>query len=144
MLKVDLGVRHGETFTEGLGRCKIEAHLHVKPNDLFVALNGGKIFSKIDFTEAYLQLPRDDNSKYILVFNTHKGLFHFNRLPYRMVSAPSIFQKTMDMMLADLNGTVSCLDDIIVITGTDLSDHFKNSTQVFELCIFTRCNICFI
>ena len=96
-----------------------------------MALNGGKILSKIDFAEAYLQVPLDLDSKDILVTNTHKDLFRFNRLPFGVASAPSIFQKIMDTMLAGLNGTVSYIDDIIV-TGTDLNDHLKNLTQVFE------------
>ncbi|CAF4430287.1 unnamed protein product, partial [Rotaria magnacalcarata] len=70
-----------------------------KPNDLFVALNGGSLFSKIDFSEAYLQVELDDDSKELLVINTHKGLFRFNRLPFGVASAPSIFQKIMDQML---------------------------------------------
>jgi Reverse transcriptase (RNA-dependent DNA polymerase) len=201
--------RYAEIFKEGLGRCKIEAHLHVKPhavpkfcksrslpfayreavekdlnrlitdgiiepvevskwaapivvvpkpggkvrlcadlstsvnqaididkyplpkpNELFVALNGGIIFSKIDFSEAYLQVPLDEESKKILIINTHKGLFQYNRLPFDVASAPSIFQKIMDMMLTGLDGTVSYLDDII-ITGKDLVDHLNNLDKAF-------------
>ena len=205
----ELFIRYADIFKEGLGRCKIEAHLHVKPhavpkfcksrslpfayreavekdlnrlitdgiiepvevsqwaapivvvpkpggkvrlcadlstgvnqaididkyplpkpNELFVALNGGIIFSKIDFSEAYLQVPLDEESKKILIINTHKGLFQYNRLPFGVASAPSIFQKIMDMMLTGLDGTVSYLDDII-ITGKDLVDHLNNLDKVF-------------
>jgi hypothetical protein len=93
-----------------------------KPNDLFVALNGGNQFSKIDFSEAYLQVELDDDSKDLLVINTHKGLFHYNRLSFGVASAPSIFQKIMDQMLAGLDGTVCYLDDIIV-TDHNYHDH---------------------
>jgi hypothetical protein len=101
-----------------------------KPNELFVALNGGTIFSKIDFSEAYLQVQLDDESKELLVINTHKGLFRFNRLPFGVASAPSIFQKIMDQMLAGLEGVVCYLDDIIV-TGKNKSDHLNNLNKVF-------------
>ena len=36
-----------------------------KPNDLFVALNGGSQFSKIDFSEAYLQVELDTESTHM-------------------------------------------------------------------------------
>jgi hypothetical protein len=100
-----------------------------KPNELFVALNGGNQFSKIDFSEAYLQVKLDDESKQLLVINTHKGLFRYNRLPFGVASAPSIFQQIMDQMLAGLNGTVCYLDDIIV-TGINMEDHLNNLYQV--------------
>ncbi|CAF0711795.1 unnamed protein product [Adineta steineri] len=206
----ELMARHSEIFQEGLGCCKIKAHLHVKPdsipkfckprslpfayreaveqdlnrlintgiiepvdvskwaapvvvvpkpggkvrlcadlstgvnqsleidqyplpkpNDLFVALNGGQQFSKIDFSEAYLQVALDDESKELLVINTHKGLFRYNRLPFGVASAPSIFQKIMDQMLAGLQGTVCYLDDIIV-TGVNKMEHLDNLNKVLE------------
>ena len=101
-----------------------------KPNDLFVALNGGTLFSKLDFSEAYLQVELDDDSKELLVINTHKGLFRFNRLPFGVASAPSIFQKIMDQMLSGIDGTVCYLDDIIV-TGKNTMDHLNNLSRVF-------------
>ncbi|CAF4548507.1 unnamed protein product, partial [Rotaria sp. Silwood2] len=101
-----------------------------KPNDLFVALNGGTLFSKIDFSEAYLQVELDDDSKELLVINTHKGLFRFNRLPFGVASAPSIFQKIMDQMLSGLEGAVCYLDDIIVM-GKNKIDHLNNLKNVF-------------
>ncbi len=73
-----------------------------KPNDLFVAFNGGTLFSKIGFSDAYFQVELDDDSKDLLIINTHKGLFRFNRLPFGITSTPSIFQKIMDQMLSGL------------------------------------------
>ncbi|CAF2039059.1 unnamed protein product [Rotaria magnacalcarata] len=101
-----------------------------KPNDLFVALNGGMLFSKIDLSEAYLQVELDDTSKELLVINTHKGLFRYNRLPFGVASAPSIFQEIMNKMLSGLEATVCYLDDII-ITGKNKIDHLNNLSKVF-------------
>lgn len=102
-----------------------------RPDELFVALNGGCSFTKIDFSNTYHQVPLDDNSKEILVINTHKGLFQYNRLPFGVASAPSIFQQIMDQMLAGLNGTVCYLDDIIV-TGKSETEHLWNLQRVFQ------------
>ena len=101
-----------------------------KPNDLFTILNGGEKFTKIDLSDAYLQVQLDDDSKDLLVINTHKGLFRFNRLPFGIASAPSIFQKIMDQMIAGLDGTICYLDDIIV-TGRNTMDHFNNLQKLF-------------
>ena len=45
-----------------------------KPDDLFTVLNGGEKFTKIDLSDAYLQVQLDNDSKELLVINTHKGL----------------------------------------------------------------------
>ncbi len=47
--------------------------------DLFAMLTKGKLFSKLDLSQAYQQLPLDDISKEFGVINTHKGLFRFTR-----------------------------------------------------------------
>ena len=73
----------------------------------------------------------DDVSKEIFVINTHKGLYKYNRLPFGIISAPSIFQKIMDQMLAGLEGTVAYLDDMIV-TGRTESEHLTNLQNVFD------------
>jgi len=66
-----------------------------RPEEPFSALNNGQHFTKLDLSEAYLQV--EESQKY-LVINTHKGLFHFNRLPYGVASAPAIFQQIMEQV----------------------------------------------
>src|SRR5690606_34883568 len=61
------------------------------PEDIFTKLNGGQYFSQIDFSETYLQIEVDDEAKKLLTINTHRGLFTFNRLPFGVKTAPSIF-----------------------------------------------------
>ena len=82
--------------------------------DLFATLEGGKIFTKIYLTQAYLQLELDAESKRFLTINTHRGLFQFNRLPFGVSSAPGIFQGVMDQILQGIEGVVCYLDDILI------------------------------
>ncbi|XP_064479229.1 uncharacterized protein K02A2.6-like [Ornithodoros turicata] len=81
-----------------------------RPEELFAKLNGGKHFSKLDLSEAYLQLELDEQAKEVLVVNTHKGLFRFNRMPFGISSAPAIFQRTMEQVTAGLDGRRYCKD----------------------------------
>ncbi|XP_003366225.1 conserved hypothetical protein [Trichinella spiralis] len=88
-------------FSIGLNdRLMVDSYPILRPENLYQALRGGKTFSKLDLSEAYLQVELDEESKRILVINTHKGLYHYNRLPFGVASAPTIFQKVMDTMLA--------------------------------------------
>ena len=75
------------------------------PNvDLFAKLSGGCFFSKIDLSQAYLQLPLDDKSKKFVVINTPKGLFRFTRLPFGISASPGTFQ---DNLLQGIPGVMA-------------------------------------
>ena len=49
-------------------------------NDLYAGLNG-ETFSKLDLSQAYLQLTPDEDSRDYVTINKHKGLFRYTRLP---------------------------------------------------------------
>ncbi|PAV71140.1 hypothetical protein WR25_07338 [Diploscapter pachys] len=103
----------------------IDQHPLPKPDDVFHALVGGKKFSKMDLSEAYMQVEMDEKSKDYLMVNTHKGLYRYNRLPFGIASAPAIFQEIMDNVLAGMDGVMVYLDDIII---TAKSDNCASST----------------
>lgn len=49
-------------------------------DELFASMAGGRIFSKIDLKQVYLQLPLSEQDKEILILNAHRGLYRCNRL----------------------------------------------------------------
>ncbi|XP_055334225.1 uncharacterized protein K02A2.6-like [Paramacrobiotus metropolitanus] len=83
------------------------------PDELFAKLNGGKQFSTLDLAEAYAQVELDEESKNLVVINTHKGLFRYNRLPFGVACGPSVFQQIMESVLQGCEGVAIYLDDII-------------------------------
>ncbi|KRY56478.1 Uncharacterized protein T03_3767 [Trichinella britovi] len=107
-------------FSTGLNdRLMVDSYPIPRPEDLYQALRGGKTFTKLDLSDAYLQVELDEESKRILVINTHKGLYQYNRLPFGVASAPAIFQKVMNTMLAGIPNVAGYLDDIILTGATD-------------------------
>ena len=98
--------------------------------DLFASLFGGTVFSKLDMTQAYLQVPLDEQSKKYLTLNTHRGLFRFTRLPSGVASAPSIFQRIVEGVLQGLLGVCVYLDDVLV-SGKTMPEHCTNLEAVF-------------
>ncbi|KAG8159062.1 hypothetical protein JTE90_022868 [Oedothorax gibbosus] len=85
-------------------------------NEVLSTVAGGKVFSKLDLSQAYLQLPVDDATSRLLTLNTHKGLFRVKRLPFGVSIAVAIFQKKMEEVFAGVDGVLPYLDDIY-ITG---------------------------
>ena len=72
--------------------------------------------------EAYLQIPVEEKCTELLTINTHRGLYKINRLQYRIKVAPTIFQKIMDTMLADLDFATAYFDDILIKSKNQKSE----------------------
>ena len=78
-------------------------------------LVGGQKFSKIDLSQAYQQVQLDKVSCKFATINTHKGLYQYTRVPFRIASALALFQKIMDTILQGITSTKCYLDDILVM-----------------------------
>ena len=100
-----------------------------KVEDLFATLSGGRLFSKIDLSQAYQQVPLDMESRQYVVINTLKGLFRYTRLPYGVSSAPGIFQRLMENLLQGLPGVIVYIDDIL-IAGASQEEHLERLKAV--------------
>ena len=100
-------------------------------NDLYASLTGGETFSKLDMSQAYLQLKLDEASRDYVTINTHKGLFRYTRLPYGLSVAPSISQRTLEYVLAGIPHVCIFLDDILV-TGKTQSEPVANLRLVLK------------
>ena len=60
----------------------------------------------------------------------HRGLYEDTRLPFGVSSAVSIFQRTIENLLADLPGCVVYIDDILITGETD-EEHMANLRRFF-------------
>jgi hypothetical protein len=100
--------------------------------ELFIKMQGGQKFSKLDLTTAYLQIELDENSREYLVINTPKGLKEFLRMPYGISPASAIFQRKLENELKNVPMTVVKIDDIL-ISGKNDSDHLNNLTKVLDI-----------
>ena len=67
--------------------------------ELFATLAEVKSFTKLDLAHAYQQIPLEQSSKQYVTINTHKGSYRYNRLPFSVAAAPSIFQRMMENLL---------------------------------------------
>lgn len=100
-------------------------------DEIFAKLSGCKIFSKIDLSDAFLQVEIHPESRKLLTIHTHKGLFEFNRLPPGAKPAPGIFQQIIETALAGLPGVAALMDDVLIAAETRAL-HDDILKQVFQ------------
>ena len=82
-------------------------------NDLFTKLTGRVMYTKLDLSHAYQHVVLDEESRKLTTINTSKGLFEYERLPYRVGSSPGIFQRIIEQLLQNIPMTVVYLDDVL-------------------------------
>ena len=82
-------------------------------------------------SQAYQQLLLDEPSRKLVVINTPKGLFEYNRLPFGIAFAPGIFQRVINSLLQGIPGVVAYFEDILV-TGAYDTEHLESLKEVFK------------
>ena len=104
-----------------------------KINELLHSLHGAKYFSSLDLESSYWQTEIDEKDKEKTAFSTENGHFEFNRLPFGLKNAPSIFSRLMQIALAGLIGVsvFVYIDDIIVFSNNE-EEHMEKLKQVFQ------------
>ena len=110
---------------------KVDHYPISRIEDLFASLSGGKEFTKLNLSHAYQQVELDEASRQYVTINMHKGLFWYNRLPFRVTSVPSIFQRIMETLLQGIPGVCIYIDDIHV-TGKTTEEHLDHLTEVLR------------
>ena len=81
-------------------------------------LAGATVFTKLDPNCGFWQIPLEENSRDLTTFITPFGRFRFNKLPFRINSAPEHFQRQMTEMLTGLEGVIVHIDDVLVYGKT--------------------------
>lgn len=100
-------------------------------NMIFAAMNGATVYCKLDLTNAYLKLKLTEESKEYLTITTPFGYFRYQKLPFGVCAAPSIFQSVIDRIISGIPMTKTFIDDILV-GGKNEEDCEKNLHSVLE------------
>ena len=91
-----------------------QQHPIPSPTDLLSTLSGGQLFTKLDLRQAYTQLPLSSESQKYCVISTHRGLYAYTRLPFGVSSAPAIWQRVVEQIVAGIPGVFCYFDDLLI------------------------------
>ena len=100
--------------------------------DIVHQLGEGKIFSTIDLTRGFWQIPLAKNSRKFTAFTTHVGFFEWTVMPFGLVNSTATFTKMMRNILKPHPHIQHYVDDICIFTST-YEDHFKALEHLFTI-----------
>lgn len=71
-------------------------------DDTIDALHGARYFSTLDLFAGYWQIEIEESDKEKTAFISEFGLYEWNRMPFGLANAPSVFQRLMSSILQDV------------------------------------------
>ncbi len=98
--------------------------------DITAKMAGASVFSTLDITSGYHQVPLHPDSYKLTTFITPGGhRYCFKRLPFGISSASEIFQRKMHDTFSDIPGVEASQDDLIVY-GRGTPEHDQRLKEV--------------
>ena len=93
------------------------------------------IFSKLDLTSGFWQMPLGQESKDYTTFRVNGKAWRFNVVPFGWKNSPAVFQAMMDMVLSDgiSGGYVTVYMDDILVHSQNVSQHAEHLREVFNV-----------
>ena len=100
-----------------------------KIDECIDALSGAKIFSTIDMTSSYLQVPVREEDIPKTAFISKHGLYEFTSMPFGMINSGATFQRVMELAMKGLQWQICIIyvNDCIIFSST-----FDEQRMVFQ------------
>jgi len=112
---------------------KKDAYPLPRMEDCLYSLGDAQVFTSLDCTAGYWQVPlrKDDQEK--TPFTTHCGIYHWLSMPFCLTNAPATFQRALDIILSGLKWQICLvyLDDVIIFSA-NAEQHVKDVDTVLH------------
>lgn len=125
-LCVDYRALNNKTVKEHFPLPRIEDQLDL--------LAHSKLFISLDLASGYYQIPIVEESRHKTAFVTPDGQYEFNRMPFGLVNAPSVFQRAVNKILnkARVKYALVYMDDVL-IPAKDFEEGLTRLEEVLSL-----------
>lgn len=100
-------------------------------DDIAPKLSGSCIFSTLDISGGFFQVPLDSESASLTTFITPFGRYHFRRVPMGINIGPEEFQMKMQEKFGNLPGCEIIMDDMLIY-GEDMKTHDARLKKVLD------------
>ena len=101
--------------------------------DCLDAVSGSTLYSTMDLTSGYHQVPVMNSDIPKTAFVTKYGLYEFLKMPMGLKSAPMTFQRVMELALQGLQWQICLIypHDVVIFSKT-FDEHMERLTRVFD------------
>jgi len=83
--------------------------------DVATDLHGTKVFMKLHVRNSFWHVKLDDSSFYLSTLNTPFSHYQWKRMPFKIQSAPEIFQCRMHKLIEGMLHVEVVTDDFVVV-----------------------------
>ena len=104
------------------------------------ALNGAKVFTKLDARNGFWHIKMDKESSRLTTFHTPFGRYCLRRLPFGICSAPEVFQRRMHEVVEGLVGVEVVADDFLVVGYGDTIEQTTKNHDENLVAFLRRCD----
>ena len=89
--------------------------------DCLAAMGGNALFSTMDLTSGFYNVPLHEDDKKFTAFSSPTGLYEYNRLPQGLCNSPASFMRMMMNIFGDQNflSLLCYLDDVMVFAPSE-------------------------
>ena len=95
-------------------------------------LEGFKYGTSLDLNMGYYHIELDPKAKELCTIVLPWGKYEYQRLPMGLCNSPDIFQEKMSNLMYDLEYVRTYIDDLLVITNGDWTDHLNSLEAVLK------------
>lgn len=107
-------------WTKLNGSVKRESYILPTSDEITSKLSGATVFSSLDATSGFWQIPLHTDSCKLTTFITPFGRYCFMRLPFGINRAPEIFQRKLLETLEGLDG----VEVFILVYEATIKEHY--------------------
>ena len=110
---------------------KFDAFPFANVESMLNKLSGAKIFSRIDFSQFYHQLPLVESDREKTAFQACGRLYHFKKCPFGLKNAVAYCSRLMAEIFKGIDNIIVYLDDVLIY-GRDKEQHDKTLESVLQ------------
>ena len=100
-------------------------------DNIFFNLQKSNYFTKLDFKQAYYQIPLAPSAIAKTAFSTQTGHYEFVRLPFGLSNAPADFNRIMNEIFPEFRAFEEHYFDDSTVHSSTIEQHFKHLESIF-------------
>ena len=102
-------------------------------DEISYKLRNAKVFSVVDATKGFFQVPLSEESKLLTAMLTPLGVYVYNVLAMGLSLASDVFEQIIRKIISDLPGVINIADDLLIF-GQDDKDHDECFIRLLDRC----------